>query len=60
MADEAQRAKLLLAVLAIARFGARGLGEEADALVVANHLRRDTRRLGGLTDVHARLRLVVK
>src|SRR5678810_54524 len=39
VSDEAQRHDLVVAVLAIARVGPRCLWKQADALVVANHLR---------------------
>jgi len=52
MADESQGMHVAARVLAIARFGPVGRRVQPHRFVVANHLRRDTRRLRRLADVH--------
>src|SRR5690606_31535217 len=52
-AHEAQRVQVLVAVDAIARVRAHRGSDQADALVVADHLGRNAGLLGGLSDVHA-------
>jgi hypothetical protein len=50
--DKAQRMNLLRPINAVAGRGPRGGCEQTDTFVVANHLRRDTRRAGRFTNVH--------
>lgn len=54
-ADEAQAVDVRLRVRPVARLGAIRRRDQADLLVVADHLRRNAGRLGGLTDVHVML-----
>ena len=55
-ADEAQRVHVGVGIDAVAVLAARRGRDQADALVVADHLGRDARGLGRLADVHAALR----
>ena len=51
-ADELQRVQIPLLILPVARFGPGAVANQADLLVVADHLGRDTAGLGNCSDVH--------
>src|SRR5690606_25858382 len=50
--DEAQHMDLVGPVDAVIAVGAARRGDEADLLVIADHLGRDARTFGSLSDIH--------
>lgn len=51
-ANELERVQIPLLILPVARFGPGAVANQADLLVVADHLGRDTAGLGNCSDVH--------
>src|SRR6478735_1272882 len=50
---EAQIVHVALGIDSITRLRANGLGDQTDTFIIADHLGRNTRGLGGLPDIHA-------